>query len=68
MVSLLRQSDINNVDKVMTKKEMYDAWLASEDRKDKQSAKDDFIAIYGDSPIYYAIIKTNMIFIFSFSY
>lgn len=53
MVSLLRQSDIDNVDKVMTKKEMYDAWLASEDRSDKQSAKDDFVAIYGDSPIYY---------------
>lgn len=53
MVSLLRQSDIDNVDKIMSKQEMYQAWLASEDRKDKQSAKDDFISIYGDSPIYY---------------
>jgi len=53
MVSLLRQSDIDNVDKIMSKQEMYQAWLASENRKDKKSAQDDFNAIYGDSPIYY---------------
>ncbi|MAJ57557.1 MAG: hypothetical protein CMI74_05755 [Candidatus Pelagibacter sp.] len=53
MVSLLRQSDIDNVDKIMSKQEMYDAWLASEDKNDKKSAQDDFNAIYGNSPIYY---------------
>ena len=47
MISLLRQSDIDNVDKVMSKQEMYQAWLASQDGlEDNQENKDAFTAIY----------------------
>jgi hypothetical protein len=58
MVSLLRQSDIDNVDKVMTKQELYKAYLAPtstnpDGLKDNKENQDAFTAIYGDSPIYY---------------
>ena len=58
MISLLRQSDIDNVEKIMSKQELYKAYLAPTTTnpnglKDNKENQDDFTAIYGDSPIYY---------------